>query len=66
VTLLCYRDVREGTEQLTGPMHEVVFETVRRFGRGLNGKPAPTAPPGGADSPTIPSSVPGYGSIRRC
>jgi AcrR family transcriptional regulator len=36
VTLLSYRDVREGREPLAGPMHEVVFETVRGFGAGLN------------------------------
>jgi AcrR family transcriptional regulator len=36
VTLLSYRDVRSGAGTLTGPMHEIAIESLRRFGTGLN------------------------------
>jgi AcrR family transcriptional regulator len=35
VTLLAYRDVREGTRLATGPLHEFAFEVLTRFGKGL-------------------------------
>ena len=35
VTLLAYRDVREGILPATGPLHEFNFETLTRYGKGL-------------------------------
>lgn len=36
VTLLSYRDAREGRMTQTGPMHKVALDAVQRFGAGLN------------------------------
>jgi AcrR family transcriptional regulator len=35
VTLLAYRDARDGTRPATGPLDEFVFETLTRYGKGL-------------------------------
>ena len=35
VTLLAYRDVREGALSAAGPLHEFNFETLIRYGKGL-------------------------------
>ncbi len=36
VTLLSYRDVRTGDSAGTGPLHEIAFDALRRFGAGVN------------------------------
>ena len=36
VTLLAYRDVHAGTASASGPLHEIAFEALRRFGNGVN------------------------------